>query len=138
MGTITATELLQRWSRDDMPVEMAVGHLLQHLVILHETDQKAATSRTQLAKRIDSLDETAIRLQTALEKSSVSITHLHEAIKALSLNQTQHQTNFTSSQKTVRALQADLGRVLGALDMTATDPELLPVKRRRGRPRKNK
>jgi hypothetical protein len=53
MGTMSPKELLTLWARDDMPVEMAVGHILQNLAKL-----QAYLEANHLKIR---------RLQTALE-----------------------------------------------------------------------
>ena len=42
MGTIPAKDLLNKWKQNDLPIEMALGHLLQHLV-LTENQLKEAT-----------------------------------------------------------------------------------------------
>ena len=42
MGTIPAKELLSKWRQNDLPIEMALGHLLQHL-LLNENQLKEAT-----------------------------------------------------------------------------------------------
>ena len=34
MATVTPTELLKAWKREEMPSDMAIGHVLQNLVIL--------------------------------------------------------------------------------------------------------
>ena len=33
MGTIPAKDLLNKWKQNDLPIEMVLGHLLQHLVL---------------------------------------------------------------------------------------------------------
>jgi len=37
MGTMPPKELLTLWTRDDMPVEMAIGHILQNLAKMQAT-----------------------------------------------------------------------------------------------------
>jgi len=37
MGTLPPNELLQLWTREDMSAEMAIGHVLQHLVKIQTT-----------------------------------------------------------------------------------------------------
>ena len=37
MGTMPPKELLDLWTRDDISVEMAIGHILQNLVKLQTT-----------------------------------------------------------------------------------------------------
>jgi len=41
MGTIPAKDLLNKWKQNDLPIEMALGHLLQRMVMT-ENDLKAA------------------------------------------------------------------------------------------------
>jgi len=53
MGTIDAKELLQLWKVEDLPIEMAVGHLLQHLVLLHGADDDTAGRCTKLERAMD-------------------------------------------------------------------------------------
>lgn len=55
MGTMPPKELLTLWARDDMPVEMAIGHILQNLA----------------------------KLQAAIEANHLKIRHLQTALDNL-------------------------------------------------------
>lgn len=52
MTTLPPAELLRLWSRDELPVEMATGHLLQHLIGLHTTLETLKTAVHMLQGQI--------------------------------------------------------------------------------------
>ena len=71
MGTIPAKELLSKWKQDDLPIEMALGHLLQHLVMtennLKETclaQSKHQTQVEQLTSELNAVKAELTQLQT--------------------------------------------------------------------------
>lgn len=55
MATLPPAELLRLWSRDELPVEMATGHLLQHLVSFQTTLETLKTAVSMLQGQIDAL-----------------------------------------------------------------------------------
>ncbi len=55
MGTIPAKDLLNKWKQDDLPVEMAVGHLLQHLVMTENSLKEARIARRTSQTQVDQL-----------------------------------------------------------------------------------
>jgi len=55
MGTMPPKELLTLWARDDMPVEMAVGHILQNLAKLQTSVEANHLKIHQLQTALESL-----------------------------------------------------------------------------------
>jgi len=55
MGTVTPEELLQLWKLEKMPVEMAIGHIVQNLVKIHTAIEMLDTSLYQLRADVDGL-----------------------------------------------------------------------------------
>ncbi len=53
MGTLPADELLKLWKQEKLPLEMAMGHVLQHLSTLRNT--------------VTALDRTAYRLRADID-----------------------------------------------------------------------
>ena len=69
MSTSTADHLLQQWKRGEMTPEQAIGHLLQHLVALHQQYHQLAGS----VGRIDgNLNELANRVATRVDQPDES------------------------------------------------------------------
>lgn len=53
MGTIPAPALLKQWKQETLTVEMAIGHLLQHVVQMQadiETGQHRRTTMQQISQ----------------------------------------------------------------------------------------
>lgn len=63
MGTFSLEELLQQWGREDMTTEQAVGHLIQHIKLLHEELPPLRRGVIQAGR----LDERLQRLERAAE-----------------------------------------------------------------------
>jgi hypothetical protein len=55
MGTMPPKELLILWTRDDIPVEMAVGHLVQNLVKLQTAVEVNRLEIYQLQTTLENL-----------------------------------------------------------------------------------
>jgi hypothetical protein len=55
MGTMSPKELLNLWVKDDMPVEMAIGHILQNLAKLQATVEANHLKLRQLQTALESL-----------------------------------------------------------------------------------
>jgi len=55
MGTITPEELLKLWKLEKMPVEMAIGHILQNLVNMRTTIESTDTTLYKLRADVDGL-----------------------------------------------------------------------------------
>ncbi len=68
MGTIEASELFKQWKLEDLTVEMAVGHIIQHLTILHEVDEAAGSSRTQMQRTLEEHRRELIRLRKDVDR----------------------------------------------------------------------
>ena len=60
MGTEPAKELLKKWKLRSLTVEMATGHTLQHLVMLHEADKQANIQCLQIISALGEI-ETSVR-----------------------------------------------------------------------------
>ena len=48
MGTMPPKELLTLWAKDDIPVEMAVGHILQNLAKLQATVEAKSSQNSPI------------------------------------------------------------------------------------------
>ncbi|MDM8528042.1 hypothetical protein QUF58_07480 [Anaerolineales bacterium HSG24] len=76
MGTIPTKKLLNKWAQDDLPVEMAVGHLLQHLVLTEKSLKEARiahrTSQTQVYQLSSELDAVKSEL-TQLQRDMAQV-----------------------------------------------------------------
>lgn len=57
MATVSPKELLGLWSREQLTVEMATGHLLQHLITVHATTEALKQAVNLLQAQVDSLTE---------------------------------------------------------------------------------
>jgi hypothetical protein len=55
MGTLPPQELLKKWEQEEITVEMAIGHILQHLVKLLTVLEKIKTTLSKLRADVDSL-----------------------------------------------------------------------------------
>jgi hypothetical protein len=55
MGTMSPKELLNLWAKDDMPVEMAMGHVLQNLAKLQTTVEADHLKLRQLQTALEGL-----------------------------------------------------------------------------------
>jgi len=55
MGTLPAKELLKKWEREELTVEMAIGHILQHLVKLLAALEAIKVTLRNLRADVDSL-----------------------------------------------------------------------------------
>jgi hypothetical protein len=53
MGTMTPEELLRRWSGENLSADMAIGHVLQHLVKLHTTVESLNRTISKLRAELD-------------------------------------------------------------------------------------
>jgi hypothetical protein len=58
---------MSEYEHGRMPVEMAVGHTLQHLEQLYEAQTAANLSRYELRSQVDTLDSRVSLLQPALD-----------------------------------------------------------------------
>jgi hypothetical protein len=67
MGTIEAQKLLNKWKIEELTVEMAIGHIVQHLVILHDINQQAGQSRTQIKDAIAAINITLANLRADVD-----------------------------------------------------------------------
>lgn len=65
MSTYPASDLLQQWIRGEITPEQAIGHLLQHLVALHQQYQQLASSVGQID---GNLNELANRVATRVDQ----------------------------------------------------------------------
>jgi len=72
MGTEPAKELLKKWKLHNLTVEMATGHTLQHLEMLHDTNQQATIQRQQI---ISSLKEIQTTLRSLRHDVDALIAH---------------------------------------------------------------
>jgi len=78
MGTMPAQKLLTAWKLEQMTPEMAVGHILQHLVMLTESDQEAASRRMAIHTAIEALNIGWANVKLELTE----LRHLVEAMNA--------------------------------------------------------
>jgi len=55
MGTISSQELIKKWEREEMTVEMAIGHILQHLAKIQTAIDAINLTLYNLRVTVDSL-----------------------------------------------------------------------------------
>ncbi|MDM8532859.1 hypothetical protein QUF63_16980 [Anaerolineales bacterium HSG25] len=68
MGTIPVKELLKKWKQDDLTVEMAIGHILQHLVLLEQVDADATCNCRKLSTAIDTINLSRATLRDDVDR----------------------------------------------------------------------
>lgn len=68
MGTYNHKQILSDYATDQMTVEMAVGHTLQHLDKLYELQTNANLNRYELRGRVDTLEKTVATLQAEIAR----------------------------------------------------------------------
>ena len=80
MGTIPAKELLSKWSQNDLPIEMALGHLLQHLVLtenqLKETTLVQRKQQTDIKQASHELETVKAELSQLQRDMAQVLNHL--------------------------------------------------------------
>jgi len=57
MSTETPDRLWHLWNLQELPLERAVGQMLQHIVNLDDKERGAAITRVQLKQALDSLEK---------------------------------------------------------------------------------
>jgi hypothetical protein len=67
MGTIPAPKLLDKWKLQQLTVEMAAGHTLQHLVMLHDNDHEANRQRHRILKALEEIQTSLRNLRTDVD-----------------------------------------------------------------------
>jgi hypothetical protein len=67
MGTYPLKQIMTEYENGRMPVEMALGHTLQHLEQLYEAQTAANLSRYELRSQVDTVESRVSLLQTALD-----------------------------------------------------------------------
>ena len=55
MGTMPPQELLKKWEQEEITVEMAIGHILQHLVKILAVLENVKITLSKLRADVDSL-----------------------------------------------------------------------------------
>ena len=55
MGTMPPQELIKKWEREEMTVEMAIGHILQHLAKIQTVIDAINITLYNLRADVDSL-----------------------------------------------------------------------------------
>ena len=58
MSTEPIRKLLNKWKVEKLTVEMAIGHLLQHADIKHESDEQAKQERRKIMRTLDEIQVT--------------------------------------------------------------------------------
>ena len=56
MGTIPPKDLLKKWKLEELTVEMAIGHILQRMVLLEQADTDATCNCRKLSTAIDTIN----------------------------------------------------------------------------------
>ncbi len=69
MGTVPAQKLLDKWSLDDLTHDQAIGHLLQHLVMLHDNNKSAASSHITIENAITAIDINLSSLRADVDRA---------------------------------------------------------------------
>lgn len=57
MGTVTPTKLLNLWAQENISVEMAIGHILQNLVLQQKNLDTANSALHQIRADMNNLQE---------------------------------------------------------------------------------
>jgi hypothetical protein len=70
MSTYEFDKVLSEYANGRMPVEMAMGHSLQHIEKLYATQTEAKASRLAQQRQIDALEKRVSLLQAAVERQS--------------------------------------------------------------------
>jgi len=78
MGTIPSTELWHKWKVDDVTVEMAIGFMIQQIMMLEDKEQAAAINRVQLQQTLADMQETLHKLRVDVD---LLMTHTHLPVK---------------------------------------------------------
>lgn len=68
MGTYPLKQIMTEYENGRMPVEMTLGHTLQHLEQLYEAQTAANLSRYELRSQVDTLESRVSVLQAALHR----------------------------------------------------------------------
>ena len=68
MGTYDHKQVLSDYANGKMPVEMAIGHSLQHIDKLYEEQTAANISRHELRGKTDALENRVSALQTKVDR----------------------------------------------------------------------
>ncbi|MDM8526636.1 hypothetical protein QUF58_00375 [Anaerolineales bacterium HSG24] len=58
MSTEPIKKLLNKWQVEDLTIEMAIGHQLQHISMLHDTDRQANIQRHQMMVMLKEIQTT--------------------------------------------------------------------------------
>jgi hypothetical protein len=61
MGTVKPSELLNLWAQEKISVEMAIGHILQNLIIQGSTVETLNLTLYQLKADVDEINTDTIR-----------------------------------------------------------------------------
>ncbi|MDM8529548.1 hypothetical protein QUF63_00155 [Anaerolineales bacterium HSG25] len=68
MGTIDPKDLLKKWIQHDLTIEMAIGHILQHLVLLYDTDKQAAITRSKYKTAVEAVNISQATLRDDVDR----------------------------------------------------------------------
>ncbi len=68
MGTYDHKQVISDYANGRITVEMAVGHGLQHIDKLYETQTAANVSRYELRGKVDTLENTVNALQAKVDR----------------------------------------------------------------------
>ena len=68
MGTYDHKQILSDYGNGKMTVEMAIGHILQHIDKLYDLQTTANINRYKLRNRVDTLDKTVSSLQAEMAR----------------------------------------------------------------------
>jgi hypothetical protein len=72
MGTYPLKQIMTEYENGRMPVEMALGHTLQHLEQLYEAQTAANLSRYELRSRVSVLQTALAALKAVVEQCCAS------------------------------------------------------------------
>ncbi len=83
MSTYDHKKVLSDYVNGRMTVEMAMGHSLQHIDKLYESQAAANLSRYGLRDKVDSLEKTVTALQTESKTLRAEVDKLQTAVDRL-------------------------------------------------------
>jgi len=70
METIPAPKLLQQWKLENLTIELAIDHILHHLVLLYEANQAKNCDCNKIETALTAININLAELRDELDRSS--------------------------------------------------------------------
>ncbi len=81
MDTYAPDKLLSLWTLEQLDLPMAMGHVLQNLVIQHKAEMTIKAIQSQLSHKIDSQQTEIAKLKGRLEQLQVVVDRLTASLE---------------------------------------------------------